>query len=94
MQPGIRVLRALFVMGLSLAALSCSTVSDPTETSQTPTEPAAVGCEATGCSANEVCVVEGSELECLCDDGFHRDLSGSCISDATLTSCTSTGSRK
>ena len=90
MQPRI-LMRVLCVMGLSLAALGCSTSSDPTETSQIPTEPAAGDCETTGCSANEVCVVEGSEPECLCDDGFHRDLSGSCISDATLTSCTSSG---
>ena len=90
MQPRI-LMRVLCVVGLSLAALGCSTSSDPTETSQIPTEPAAGDCETTGCSANEVCVVEGSEPECLCDDGFHRDLSGSCISDATLTSCTSSG---
>ena len=91
MQPRI-LLRTLFVVGLALAALGCSTSSDPIETSQTPTEPAAEGCEATSCSTNEVCVVEGSEPECLCDDGFHRDLSGSCISDGTLTSCTPAGS--
>ena len=92
MPPGMPVFRVLFVVGLLLGALGCSSVSsEPAETSQPPSEPTDVGCEATSCSTNEVCVAEGGILDCLCEDGFHRDLVGSCISDATLTSCTSAG---
>jgi len=56
-----------------------------------PEELADLTCEADSCDLNETCIVEGDAMGCVCEGDFHRDEEGTCVSNATLTSCTSEG---
>jgi hypothetical protein len=83
--------RAVFFGWLiATVQFGCSAESS-SDRAPSPEELSDLTCEAATCPANETCIVEGDAIGCVCEGDFHRDAEETCVSNATLTSCTSEG---